>query len=127
MLLIWVNLTMNYMRVYPVWGKRSLTYRITACNSKVNKPENVRYTMNKVFHVTRASIFLILASFASTAMSATVNSELGGASLDGAWGFGCSEPDRDEPDELYDEMEFLIYQGNKVESRLYLYASANGS
>jgi hypothetical protein len=83
--------------------------------------------MNKVFHVTRASIFLILASFASTAMSATVNSELGGASLDGAWGFGCSEPDRDEPDELYDEMEFLIYQGNKVESRLYLYASANGS
>ena len=47
--------------------------------------------MNTVFHITRAFIFLILASFSSTALSITINSELGSASLDGAWGRECDE------------------------------------
>ena len=47
--------------------------------------------MNTVLHITRAFIFLVLASFASTALSITINSELGTASLDGAWGRECDE------------------------------------
>ena len=82
--------------------------------------------MNTVLHITRASIFLILASFASTAFSVTVNSELGGASLDGVWGFGCSDPNPDEGG-IYDELEFLIYSGNRIESRSYLFSSNNES
>lgn len=82
--------------------------------------------MNTIFHVTRAFIFLSIASFASSAWSVTVNSELGGASLDGAWSFGCSDPDIEDGG-IYDEQEFLIYQGNTVESRVYLYASDNAS
>ena len=53
-----------------------------------------------------------------------VSSESGIASLDGAWTFGCSDPDFEEGG-IYDEQEFLIYQGNKVESRVYLYASGD--
>lgn len=82
--------------------------------------------MRNVFHITRIYIFLVLVSFASSAWSVTVNSALGGASLDGAWSFGCSDPDFDEGG-IYDEQEFLIYQGNTVESRVYLYASGNES
>lgn len=82
--------------------------------------------MNTLFQITRAFIFLLLASFASTALSVTVNSESGGASLDGAWGFGCSGPDS-EDGEIYDGQEFLVYQGNTVEARVYLYASNNES
>jgi hypothetical protein len=50
-----------------------------------------------------------------------VQSVLGTASLDGAWTFGCSDPDFDEGGINY-EQEFLIYQGDSVESRVYLYA-----
>ena len=45
----------------------------------------------------------------------------------GAWAFGCSEPDPFEPDELFDENEYLVFQGNTVESRLVIYPSGNGS
>jgi len=72
--------------------------------------------MNTLFHITRGFIFIILASFASTALSVTVGSESGGASLDGAWAFeGCSY-DPEEYDVHY--KEYLIFQGNEVESRL---------
>lgn len=82
--------------------------------------------MNTVFQITRGFIFLFLASFASSAFSAMVNSEMGGASLDGAWSFGCSDPDIEDGG-IYDEQEFLVYQGNSVESVVYLYASNDES
>lgn len=50
-----------------------------------------------------------------------VQSVLGTASLDGAWTFGCSDPDVEEGGINF-EKEFLVYQGNSVESRVYLYA-----
>ena len=84
--------------------------------------------MNTVFQIIRAFIFLVFASFTSTALSITVGSELGGASLDGAWSFdGCSAPDPFEPEELFDEEEYLVFQGNTVESRLVIYPTNDGS
>lgn len=80
--------------------------------------------MNTVLKVVRAFVFLLFASFASNAVSATVFSATGTASLDGAWSFGCSDPDFEEGG-TNDELEFLIYQGNTVESRVYLFASAD--
>jgi hypothetical protein len=74
--------------------------------------------MNTVFHITRAFIFLILASFASTAWSITVSSELGGTSLDGAWDHGgCTLDNEDEYDGDYFR-EYLIFEGTNVEARI---------
>jgi hypothetical protein len=74
--------------------------------------------MNTVFHITRAFIFLILASFASTAWSITVSSELGGTSLNGAWDHGgCTLDDEGEYDGDYIR-EYLIFQGTNVEARI---------
>ncbi len=78
--------------------------------------------MNTVFQISRTFILLVFALFASNALSALVQSETGTASLDGAWTFGCGDPDIDEGSFNY-EKEFLIYQGNTVESRVYLYAT----
>ena len=84
--------------------------------------------MNTVFHITRAFIFLVLASFSSTALSVMINSELGGASLDGIWAFpDCLiEHEPAEPGE-FDTQELLIFQGNTVESREVQWASTNGT
>ena len=78
--------------------------------------------------ITKIFSFVILFSFASTAFSATVNSESGGASLNGTWAFpGCSEPDSDDPpgEQAYEE-EYLIFQGFRVESRTVSYDVSNG-
>jgi len=73
--------------------------------------------MSTIFNIMRAFIFLMLASFASTALSVTVSSESGGASLDGTWGFeGCFR-DFEEYGDVYYE-EYLIFKGNEGESRL---------
>lgn len=80
--------------------------------------------MSTVLQITRGLVFIFVAAFASSAWAVTVSSALGGASLNGAWGFGCSDPDFEEGG-IYDEQEFLIYKGNTVESRVYLYASDN--
>ena len=82
--------------------------------------------MNTVFHIIRAFTFLILASFASTALSITVNSESGGASINGAWAFPGCNLDAGEFDDM-DYEEFLIFQGNTVESRIVQYASNDQS
>ena len=83
--------------------------------------------MKTQFQFLRASVFLMLVSFASTAFSVMINSETGYASLDGTWAFpGCSEPDTDEG-ELYDQMEYLVFSGDTVESRVVEYDSDDGS
>jgi len=82
--------------------------------------------MNTVFHITRVFIFLVFASFASTALSVTVNSESGGASISGAWTFpGCSF----EPGEYNDRdyQEFLVYGESSVEAQIVQYASDDES
>ena len=84
--------------------------------------------MSTISHITQASIFLILASFASTALSVTVNSESGTASLEGVWAFpDCLiEHEPADPGE-FDTQEFLIFQGNNAEGRKIQYASNDGS
>ena len=84
--------------------------------------------MNAAFQITRAFIFLLLASFSLTTMAVTVSSESGGASLSGIWDFpGCSEPDsEDPPDERFDQREQLIFNGTTVEDKLFLYSSTTG-
>ena len=73
--------------------------------------------MSVVFHIIRISIFLLLASCASSAWSVTVGSELGGKSPVGAWGFpGCYQ-ESGEYDDQYIE-EYLIFSSNTVESRV---------
>lgn len=82
--------------------------------------------MSTIFHITRAFVFLILASFASTALSVTVSSESGGASIDGAWAFpGCNLDPGEYDDKDYNE--YLIFQGTTVESRIVQYASDDES
>ena len=82
--------------------------------------------MNTVIQVTRAFIFLILASFASTALSVTVNSESGGASINGAWAFpGCSFDSGEYDDRDY--KEFLVYGEDTVEAKIVQFASSNES
>ena len=84
--------------------------------------------MSTIFHITRAFIFLILASFASTALSITVNSESGGASIDGTWAFPGCFLDPGEFDDM-DYEEYLIFDDNTntVESRIVQYASSNNT
>jgi hypothetical protein len=82
--------------------------------------------MAAIFHITRALIFLILTSFASTALSITVNSESGGASIDGTWAFPGCNLDAGEFDDM-DYMEYLVFQGNTVESRIDQYESSDVS
>ena len=86
--------------------------------------------MKPFLQITRAFTFLLLTLFASSAWSVTVNSEFGGASLDGTWAHGgCSEPDfeDDPPEEQFDQEEFLIFEDKTVEVRLVLYPSIDGS
>jgi len=79
--------------------------------------------MRTIFHIIRTFIFLVLASFASTALSVTVNSEMGGASLDGAWNHGgCHEDDENEYGGNYYK-EYLIFQGTTGEARIVLYGT----
>lgn len=79
-----------------------------------------------------ASALAAILSFSSMpafAQSVIVSAELGGGvPIDGVWEFpGCSEPDPFEPEELFDEKEYLIFDGNTVESRVVLYTSSDGS
>lgn len=83
--------------------------------------------MRTLINIIRIFFLLYLASFASTALAVTVGSELGGASLNGTWAFGCIGPDPFEPEEIFDESEFLVFQGNTVESRIIQYTSNDGS
>lgn len=89
-----------------------------------NQPKK-RFVMNKLFHISRVFIFLVLASFATTALSITVNSESGGASLDGTWAFPGCNLDLEDFDSDYEE--FLIFQDLTVESRIVLYTSTDMS
>ena len=84
--------------------------------------------MNTVLHITRAFIFLVLASFASTALSVTVGSESGGASMDGTWSHGgCREPDHFEPETPFDTDAYQVWQGNTVEVWHFVFPSSDGS
>lgn len=86
--------------------------------------------MSTVFHITRAFTFLMLASFASTALSVTVGSESGGASLDGVWAHpNCQyAPFPYPPDfEDFDTLELTFFQGNTVENRLFQFSSKDDS
>ena len=82
--------------------------------------------MITVLHITRASVFLILVSFASTALSTTVTSVTGTAPINGAWTFpGCSFDPGEYDDRDY--QEFLVYGENTVEVKIVQYASDNGN
>lgn len=83
--------------------------------------------METVLDITRASIFLILALFSSTALSVTVNSESGGASLDGAWNHGGCHLDDENEFGGKDNEEYLIFQDTTVEARIVLFATDDGS
>ena len=70
-----------------------------------------------------------LASTSALAQSVLVSAESGGlVPIDGVWEFpGCAKPDPDDPpEEQFDEREFLVFDGNNVESRLILYPSTTG-
>ena len=81
--------------------------------------------MSTVFQITRAFIFLVLASFASTALSITVNAESGSASLNGTWAFPGCNLDLEDYDSDYEE--HLIFQDDTVEARITQYVSSNRS
>lgn len=92
----------------------------------VTKRERVGWIMKiRYFQV---FTFLGLVSIALPAFSATINSELGSASLDGAWAFpNCLiEHQPADPGE-FDSQEFLIFQGNTVEGRQVQWTSTDGS
>ncbi len=75
-----------------------------------------------------AAIFS-LASMPAYAQSIFVSAESGKlVPIDGAWEFpGCSKPDdEDDPQEQFDNREFLIFDGNTVESRIIFYETETG-
>ncbi len=88
--------------------------------------------MNIKFNWAAAFALAAIYSFASMpafAQSVLVSAEEGGlVPIDGVWEFpGCSEPDPFEPEELFDEKEYLIFDGDTIESRVVLYTSNDGS
>lgn len=81
--------------------------------------------MNPAIHITRAFIFLVLVSFAPAALSIVINSEMGTQSLDGAWEFGCSEPDP-EDDLFTDYNELLVFEGDIFKVQAMVFSSTGG-
>ncbi len=76
-----------------------------------------------------AAIFS-LASMPAFAQSILVSAESGNlVPIDGVWEFpGCSEPDfEDPPEERFDQREYLIYDGNTIESLIIFHSSTDGS
>lgn len=75
-----------------------------------------------------AAIFS-LASMPAYAQSTLVSAESGKlVPIDGAWEFpGCGPDDELPPEEQFDEKEFLVYDGDTVESRVVRYSSKDSS
>ena len=69
--------------------------------------------MNKVLQSIRLLVFLIFASFASSAMSITIGSVLGGASLDGTWAFPeCMTDCQNRGDLLDSALDFALVESD---------------
>jgi len=90
--------------------------------------------MNTVFHIARAFIFLVLASFVSTAFSSTVEvrAESGSLqSLEGVWAFNDCQYDPEPPGPPipgeFDTQKYLIFQGNNAEGREVQYTSIDAA
>jgi hypothetical protein len=75
------------------------------------------------------AVIFSLTSMPSYAQSVLISAESGNlVPIDGVWEFpGCFEPDPEEPDELYDQREYLVFDGDTVESRVVFYSSSDGS
>jgi hypothetical protein len=82
--------------------------------------------MKTLFHIIRIFMFLIFASFASTSVAVTVNSELGGASLNGTWTVpGCNLDPGEVGDQYYEE--YLVFTDTSVDVVILGYGTADST